>query len=601
MKIGSSKYPSEIPKDSPSSTNLRSTVYKSKAASPHIISRMMTFISNRFSEKGNPEQKVKDSILPIADASKKFNSKEFIGKTLSPEKSEQYKSNFTFDHLGNITGTRKSADRLSQTELKEIHSNFIRNLNASNSTSPREAPRTNRELVLEFLNLIDDENNKKSDLDSDTGDKKKLTEIANALKFHWLGTEIGSEKTEKLFQKISKDLSSGFPTLSEKANILAMEAQEKKHFTQQHDNFFGRKFESEFVFNLIKNPPESILKAADKVGEHIQNQILAIKNPSKARAQLKKLALAIKADPRPWNAEVPELKRFIENPSTKNFKKMMANKNRSGYEVIKQSFIAVKFSLVTDARWMSEANRNYGQVVKPARSTLPSPLGNFPRITPTQASNTNNPEKEKNKALGQLKPTIPVTSGFGTQLPHQLPNNGNANWKAEKNKQATVHVNIDAPTKFEENALLNEQNTVNGASGSANIMTFLFKDILTQEKESAFAEFNIDDAFAGTMMFLTFDGGHSLPESFGTFSSIVMNDPLLKRSRSNSPNDDEIFKARKQTLEKFKLDYREIPRIFQSSDTVSATESAIDAAFEQVKTLFNKVHQQRISTKETSN
>jgi RTX toxin RtxA len=599
MKIGPNKYPIDIPKDSPSSINLGSTVYKSKIASPNVISRLLTFISDHIIGNNNAKQKIKENALPIADVSKKFNSKEFIGYTLSPEKAEKYKRSFTFNHLGQIIKTQDSAARLSQTELKEIHSNFIQNLTTSNSTSPREAARTNRELVLELLNLIDAEKNKNPGLDVE--DKKKLTEIANTLKLHWLGPEIGSTETEKLFQKISKDLSNGFPELSKKANILAMEAKEKKHFTQQHDNFFGRKFESEFVFHLIKNPTESILNAADKIGEHIQNQIFAIENPVTARAQLEKLSLALKSDPRPWHAEVPELQLFIENPSINNFKKMMENKKRSGYEVIKQSFIAVKFSLVTDVRWMSEANKNYSQVIKPARSTLPSPLGNFPQITPNQGSNPNNQEKEKTKVVGQLKAIIPVTSGFGTQLPHQLQNKGNANWKAEKNIQATVHVNIDAPTKFEENALLNEQNTVNGASGSTNIMTFLFKDILAQKKESAFAEFNIDDAFAGTMMFLTFDGGHSLPESFGTFTSIVMNDPLLKKNRSNSSNDDNLFEARMQTLGKFNLDYRDIPKVFQSSDTVSATKSAIEAAFEQVTNLFNTVHQQRMSTKEISN
>ena len=105
---------------------------------------------------------------------------------------------------------------------------------------------------------------------------------------------------------------------------------------------------------------------------------------------------------------------------------------------------------------------------------------------------------------------------------------------------------------------------------------------------------NIQDAFAGAMMFLTFDGGHSLPESFGTFNSILLNDPVLSGKSSTTEYEKEYIGPREETLQKFNLKYHDIPKMFNSKDTAEATQEAIDSAFAETIKLFSEVHSQRM-------
>jgi hypothetical protein len=95
-------------------------------------------------------------------------------------------------------------------------------------------------------------------------------------------------------------------------------------------------------------------------------------------------------------------------------------------------------------------------------------------------------------------------------------------------------------------------------------------------------------------MFLTFDGGHSLPESFGTFNSILLNDPVLSGTSLTTEYEKEYIKRREKTLQNFNLEYRDIPNMFLSNDTAKATQNAIDIAFEKTTKLFSEVHSQRI-------
>jgi hypothetical protein len=95
-------------------------------------------------------------------------------------------------------------------------------------------------------------------------------------------------------------------------------------------------------------------------------------------------------------------------------------------------------------------------------------------------------------------------------------------------------------------------------------------------------------------MFLTFDGGHSLPESLGTFNSILLNDPVLRGTSLITKYENENIKRREKTLENFNLEYRDIPNMFLSNDTAKAAQNAIDAAFKETTKLFSEVHSQRI-------
>ena len=602
-------------------------------------------------------------------------AEELIGKTIKPEVAIEYLDTFNFNHLGNIISTQKKSKKLKDDDLQKLNNAIITDLANTNAPGSRDAARTNREIVLDLICEIDQVSR---NLNKKEATKiHVLKEISKDLKSLWLSSKIGSSSTEEKLKSIIKKLKdSKLPDLSNKTKELAIEASKAKYFTQKQDNAFGRKFESEFVYDLIKNPPESVLIAADEIGNYLKNYLLKIYDDSNISNALKNLAKSLESDPRPWHAETPEIKQFINDPSKLNFKKLMTNTNRTGYEVIKQTFVGVKLSLVINGPWMLYANYNYQQLIKKARSTMPSLLGNFTKRTPVISTdfqniiNTNpklmkqanielkpvtelldlinskptsgnaldifreiknlikddfpdlnsaaeeiisslekekpdsyleltterlTPEENANLFFNGINANLEKTDGFGTRLPHHLPNKGGENWGSGANIQASVNVNVNEPTKFEENTLNSEQNTVNGASGSTNIMTFLYRHMLQNSYENdEELPLNIQDAFVGTMMFLTFDGGHSLPESFGTFNSILLNDPVLSGTSLTTEYEKEYIKRREKTLQNFNLEYRDIPNMFLSNDTAKATQNAIDIAFEKTTKLFSEVHRQRI-------
>lgn len=587
----------------------------------------------------------------------------------------EYLDAFNFDHLGNIISTQKKVKKLKDDDLLKLNNAIITDLAKTNAPGSRDAARTNREIVLDLICEIDQVSRKP--------DKREITQInalkkiSQNLKSLWFSSEIGSSATGNTLRIIGRQLSIlKLTNLSRKAKELAEEASKTKLFTQKQDNTFGRKFESEFVYALVKNPPESILIAADKIGDYLKNYLLDIYNDSELTNALKNLAKKLNSDPRPWHAETPEIQNFIKDPSKEKFEKLMSNEKRTGYEVIKQTFIGVKLSLVIEGPWMLHANYNYQQLIKKARSTTPSTLGQFIKHTPVIAAKFQNiintdpelmkranielkyvkgllkqlnnkpttgntlvifrvinnqikddfpdlssvaeeiisslekeesdsyleltserltPEENANLFLNGINPKFEKTNGFGTRLPHHLPNKGGENWGSGENIQASVNVNVNAPTKFEENTLNSEQNTVNGASGSTNVMAFLYRHMLQNSpKTDKEPEINIHDAFAGTMMFLTFDGGHSLPESFGTFNSILLNDPVLSGKSSTTEYEKEYIGPREETLQNFNLEYQDIPNMFNSKDTAKATQKAIDSAFSETIKLFSEVHSQRM-------
>ncbi len=586
-----------------------------------------------------------------------------VGKTLKQNIANEYLGFFKFNHLGKITGINENSSKLTEDDLQKIRANIIPDLTRTNSSAPREHSRTNREIVLEFIHLTTKELNA---LPLGRANKSEILKaVIDSFTTLWLSPCIGSDLTKKVLIEVAKNLKRNFPDLGKKASTLAAEAAKPKSFTQMHDNTFGRKFESELVRALVNNPPKSVLHASDKVADYLKSHFINSEGASGLSAKLDLLARAISSDRRPWHSELPELEAFVKNPSKENFIAMMENKQRTGFEVMKVSYIGVRISVLNASPWMERANANYQQAILPARSTRDSVLASFDNRVPLIASKfmvkaaranafskaglrpiqfkknlleqlNKNPTNKNAKAVfdeirktyektspelsdiageiyeflknkdpkssidlisvslspeekyqlekQKIRPTVVKSNNFGTFLPHQPIENLKDGWSREKNFPAGLHVNIHSPTEYEKNTLLNEQNTVNGASGSTNILTFLYKYMQENAPKNGEPALNIHDAFAGAMMFLTFDGGHSLPESISTFTSII-NDKKIDEDSDVANN-----------LSKFSLDYLKIPGFFTSKDIIEATEKAMNAAFAETLKLFSKVHEERTAS-----
>ena len=132
-------------------------------------------------------------------------------------------------------------------------------------------------------------------------------------------------------------------------------------------------------------------------------------------------------------------------------------------------------------------------------------------------------------------------------------------------------------------------NSVNGPSGSTNIMTFLY---LHMQKSNP--SLNLQDAFAGTMMFLTFDGGHSMPESVGTFRAITADTRPTWAGDHPAPERDAVMGMRRQVLENSVLAYGELSELFGDPATSAGVAGAVDRAWQRTQQTFETVHHQRL-------
>lgn len=615
------------------------------------------------------------------------------GETISPAVASKYMHLVEFDHTGRMTGGLIDGARLRASDVDALKGAVVQDLRLTNSTAPRDARRTEGDVVLQFTAALKSAAERASE-----PEKEALTELADSFKALWLSGRMNRESTGKLLGEAVETLKQSGPELAAMAGTLKAEVEgSPAHLSQYHDNFFGRTFETEVAAYLVHHPPQPVLDAASRLGnfmvgclsedslmkcdpECIQKRkeflkgpiIIAqgveyINNPPRGISQKQALAdiaerlgstpvgwnggmidtsefiedpslenfnkLAsqvrpfkedsdfakdpsfgnfrstilvnvveiMKSDPRPWHAETPEVGAFIENPSFDNFDKM-ASKTETGFDVMKQSWLAVKFSLVLRhefelAPWQEESQRNYDSNILIARSTSRTPLEPFEVVdgefryggrkpeppADGKYSLDIHPERERDAVDAEdYKPVKLTTRGYGTRLPHQPAPWTPDDWKEGQLIQANMSVDTHNPKEFEKSALSNNQYTVNGASGSTTILAFMYRHMQANEMP----DIDVPDTFAGAMMFLTFDGGHSLAESTGTYHSLWdgPDNPSMVAS-----NDD-----RRERLASHTARYAELSGMFKSPETRGAVDAAVTHGFDRTLESFAQIHAERL-------
>ena len=85
----------------------------------------------------------------------------------------EYLDTFNFNHLGNIISTQKKSKKLKDDDLQKLNNAIITDLDKTNTPGSRDAARTNREIVLDLICVVDQV--------SGNLDKKETNQI-NALK-----------------------------------------------------------------------------------------------------------------------------------------------------------------------------------------------------------------------------------------------------------------------------------------------------------------------------------------------------------------------------------------------------------------------------------
>lgn len=457
------------------------------------------------------------------------------GAAIDPAVAERYVRTVAFDHLGRV---QHLPENLATEDLRTLRRSRVLSPTERNSTAPREGgPRTERDVMVHFMHRID----------SIPG--RRAQRVRAAAKDLWMGGNLRPDAVRAFLERIEARHGTVDPAIADIARDAVRAVDGTKSLTQYHDNLYGRRFDSAFVHELINDPPPEALASGVKQAAFLRTHLAKTLDALPAdeqRLYLEKLAQDIGRDKRPWFGESWEIEAFLHAP-TRGTLDFMLQPPTSGIDLVKMPYLAVKASLGLRAagkspEWMKRADEHYAAVVHPSRSTVPT---------------------------GGYR----TTDGFGLRLFTQP-----AYEKISGNKPAMSWADAKKPTldhlpAFERKAMESGHPVINGASGSANILSFLNRAI-----QQADGTYSRSGSLMNTMMFLTYDGGHSLNEAYSVERAL-----RAPATGYRDPVDD-----RAAMLRNVCLDYRELPALYRDPQSRARVENALDVALDGTIEYFRK-------------
>ncbi len=612
-----------------------------------------------------------------------------------------------FDATGKIKGFAQGV-ALSELELFRLESSVIQDLRATNAKGERDAARTASECVLQALGALRAEKLQQSNT---TEGQERATAIAGletTLQKLWLSGEMTTTRAAASLTYVASNLRKINPEVAEQISQLSDEAYANKAVTQQHDNTFGRMFESSVGKHLVEHPSAQMLQTAAVINKFLLSHMLTPQKHYTVESNINTLAEHLQKDARPWNAEVPAIQDFLNQPNVDTLRALLEQPIDNGYQMMTAYWVAAKVSAEVTGPWMNAANDNYKNLVRPSRSSDSTPLsaagvehtarayavgekvleGVIKELDRPGAKETlgvdqaawrvlRNGAQDLNIGLfkssgtylsnGQLLPadreailgflddgqqlladkfpqaaaelkklydetaaseTLAVgaknagrsntnagaqettSTRYGTGLAHQPKPAVPESWKAGVHIPSKAGLNIDLPSDFERSVLERGQNTVNGISGTTNMLTFM---LLHMQQVGAFQSadgqpLDMNEAFAGNLTFLLMDGGHSIPEAMATSASILANPKYYEgeefahvstAERADAPKHaraaaQELVRVERQrVLDSHVTSYSTLGQQFGRGETASRIAQAVGAAFDDTRQSFDELHQAR--------
>ena len=479
-----------------------------------------------------------------------------VGMSIDPAVASRFMDQVRFDGFGRIQGFKQG---LSTDDLDDLRQAQMPALTQTNARAPRDTPRTEAECMMQFMHLMSR---------IDARHAKPLLSEAQAM---WQGGRLDRASLTGFFSKAANDLDD-HPGASQLALRLKEDVGTEKPLNQYVDSVLGRKFDSEFAHSLVKDPPPALLENAQRLGAavvgHLE-KVKATRTDLDTDRVLRRLARYLKADPRPWHGETPEVASFLSEPTTANLRRVLT-KVDSGFDVIKVPWILTKFSIAardpldpecvkTIAPWMDAADTNYGEAILPTRTRRESPQRLYVRTDREPKS---------------LERAIP-TRDSGTRLQYH-PHNETYPTFVEGKSVADRHMpEMSNLTTAETRAVQHGQTLVSGNSGTTNIMTFLADHFAGRHSPSAPQTPSIsrDQAYLSTLMFVVFDGGHSANESVSVYKSIREQPTIV---------------GRQHAMDSYSLDYGDLLRIGERAGVRDSVQGAIDNAMSKTDAFFDE-------------
>lgn len=364
------------------------------------------------------------------------------------------------------------------------------------------------------------------------------------------------------------------------------------HLTQLHDCIYGRVFDTAFVERLVTTPPAGVGRAMTVVGHYIADW-LTKQDPKLQRKVTDQMIHYINVnDPRFWFPKTPLIQKMQFASNWKEAYSILIEYLRkektTGYEIISVPYLVVKISLALDhnkevvfepimpeileplPNWSKIELNNWKRANKQCKAKnddrlwtpipwMSSVNGNYVRMISLQRSVENPPPGNKNKAKAS-----------GITLMHQ-PAVAPHDWMIASERPSNKNrPHLKKPSQSLETALKHGLPWGVGVSNSTSIMLHIFHHAVNNGSDIDF-----EKLLLGTMMFLVYDGGHSVYEVLWTANQINgMLELGLDLSDCSDPRS-------------FIADYQRFSKMF-SMDVDISVKDALSKAMDGVIAYFNK-------------
>ncbi|HEV2969684.1 MAG TPA: hypothetical protein VGY55_06820 [Pirellulales bacterium] len=399
---------------------------------------------------------------------------------------------------------------------------------AGPSKAKRDTSRTPNDVLVHLMTVV----NNSLELHKDDPTLKALaTDGRKMFMTHTLDTAQVNAlvvRAEKAFATLKDD---GMVGLCGKLKGQLPESDDKLQPTQLQDNIYGRVFDTKMVSGLVKKPPKELLESSGKSGSAFADMLAD--SPENEEAAKYFVEHYVEEDKRPWSAAVPAfgtmagakdgkealaaLKLFLKTPPT------------TGQEIIAFSYVMAK---------MPQAQKQTGH----EPPWLLNASGNYSRIT-GQANRERGAGQGKvmSKGAGITMLHQPDASDDDNLVESERP--GTANRMGIRGKLTDGQELSDVKRSKQNDIQLNKALPfASGVSGTTNILLHLYEEMEKNKSGSGGTGVEPNEFLMNSMMFLVYDGGHSMHEAMWTANQIQadlktidfgLNDPSQTKNEPN--------------------------------------------------------------------
>jgi hypothetical protein len=374
------------------------------------------------------------------------------------------------------------------------------------------------------------------------------------------------EATKSFLSEAAKDCAD-HPDLAKLCTELTGQLpKDKASLPRLHDNIYGRALDSKMMGDLVKDPPKGVTEAMEQTCKAMAKLLKSL--GTKAGGCVGNIQTEGKIrDPRFWMNKTPELKEIWKNMNPNvglaGILKFLESPKTKGFDCVAVPWLLVRLGNGLDegegasdryknVPWKEEGDKNYKEVI-------------------TKQTSRESIANENNK-------TALNTEGAGLNLAHQpsaLPpeQDMTPSVRPTTRNRPTIGEGQN-PSKAITQALEHGLPYASGCSGSTNVLLHLMKHLQKQG-----VPINTKDFLLGSMMFLVYDGGHSIQEVLWTANQL--NDKLdLKLDLGGNSNDPNSFVA----------DYDKFIAMFEGA-TADALKRANENAWTGVTQYFEEYSQ----------